>query len=218
MDNVDAGSLQSTSPANVALLVKTSSHLDERNRLLALLGGDGERWHDWSVTTGAVDRVLDRQHIRVGNGLLHEAFDRGGEGFIGVMHEDVGLANLREHVDGFVVVCRQAAWYLRLPRAKTEIRATDLCQHTKATEVQGWTNRKHLSQINVERFDQHRAHIGRHRLIDLEPHDIAKAAAGELSLHGFQQVVSALLDLEVRVARDPKGAGADDFHAGEQCW
>ena len=145
MDNVDAGALECTRPANVPLLVKACGHLDERHCLLALLGGHGERRNDRSIATGAIDRVLDREHIRISNRLLYEALDGGGEGFVGMMHEDVGLTNLREHVDGLVVVCRQAGWDLGLPGAEPEIRAPDLGQHAKTAQVERWTNRKHLA-------------------------------------------------------------------------
>ena len=41
---------------------------------------------------GAVQRLLDRQHVRVGRGLLDEALDAGGERVVGVVHQHVALA------------------------------------------------------------------------------------------------------------------------------
>ena len=55
--------------------------------------------------------------------------------------------------------------------------------------------RQYRVRVDVERVDQHRAHVRRHRLVDLEADDIAEAPARELALDRLEQVARALLDL-----------------------
>ena len=111
-----AGALKGTGPADIALLVEARGYLHQRHGLLALFGGDRQGRHDRGVTAGAVDRVLDRQHLGVGHRLLDEALHRGGEGFVRVVDENIPAADLREHVHGRIVGGDEALRHLGLPR------------------------------------------------------------------------------------------------------
>ena len=44
--------------------------------------------------------MLDRKHVGVVDGLLDEALDRGAEAVVGVVDEDVAVADGGEHVAG----------------------------------------------------------------------------------------------------------------------
>ena len=55
-----------------------------------------ERVDDGGVAGGAVERLLDRQHVRVGRGLLDEALHARGERVVGVVHQHVALAQRGE--------------------------------------------------------------------------------------------------------------------------
>ena len=97
VDDVAAGPLQRPGPLDVRLLVEARLDLDQGHDLLAGLGGVDQRVDDRGVTGRAVERLLDRQHVRVGGGLLDEALHAGGERLVRVVHEHVAVAQRREH-------------------------------------------------------------------------------------------------------------------------
>ena len=72
-------------------------------------------------------------------------------------------------------------------------------------------------RVDVQLAQQQLQHVRAHRVDDLEPHRRPEPAAGQLALEGLQQVfVAVLLDLQVRVARDPEGVALRHLHAGEE--
>ena len=56
----------------------------------------------------------------------------------------------------------------------------------------------------------------RNGLLDLQSHRRLRAALGELLLERLEQVVGAIVDLQVGVARHAEGVVLDDLHAGEE--
>ena len=92
VDDVAAGPLQGARPADVGHLVEAGLHLDQHHHLLAGGGRVDQRVDDRRVAAGAVERLLDGQHVRVGGGLLDEALHAGGERVVRVVHQDVALA------------------------------------------------------------------------------------------------------------------------------
>ena len=104
VDDVHAGLLELARPHDVRGLVEARLHLDEREHLLARLGRVDERLHDGAVAGGAVQRLLDGQHVRVLRGLLEERLHARGERLVRVVHEDVGLADGREDVGAAVLL------------------------------------------------------------------------------------------------------------------
>ena len=79
VDHVAAGVLELACPADVGLLVEARLDLDDHEHLLACLGGVDQGVDDRGVAGGAVERLLDREHVRVGGGLLDEPLDRRTE-------------------------------------------------------------------------------------------------------------------------------------------
>jgi hypothetical protein len=60
--------------------------------------------------------------------------------------------------------------------------------------------------------------VGRHAVLDLEAHDLAKPSLKDLLLDHREQVlglVDHLVDLEVRVPRDLERPPAEHLHPGE---
>ena len=96
VDDVAAGPLQHPGPADVGLLVEAGLHLDQHHDLLAGPGRVDQRVHDRGVAAGAVERLLDGQHVRVGGGLLDEALHAGGERVVRVVDQDVAVAQAGE--------------------------------------------------------------------------------------------------------------------------
>ena len=76
VDHVHAGPLERARPLDVVLLVEARLELDEHGDLLAVLGRARERGDDRRVGAGAVERLLDGEHVRVVGRLLEEPQDR----------------------------------------------------------------------------------------------------------------------------------------------
>ena len=92
--DVHAGALERARPADVALLVEARLELDQDDGLLALLGGADQARHDRRVARRAVDRVLDREHVRVVDGLAGSKRSTDVvEVVVGVVDEEVALAH-----------------------------------------------------------------------------------------------------------------------------
>jgi hypothetical protein len=64
VDHLHAGALEIARPADVGFLVEARLELDQRGDGLAGLGGFGERLDDRRVGLGAIERLLDRDHVR----------------------------------------------------------------------------------------------------------------------------------------------------------
>ena len=97
VDDVHAGAFQISRPANVGGLVEPRLELDDRRHRLAEIGRILERTHDRAVVGGAVERPLDGQDVGIGDGLAQQLHHHV-EGFVGVVHHDVLLADGREAV------------------------------------------------------------------------------------------------------------------------
>ena len=104
VDDVHARLLELGRPGDVRLLVEARGELDERDDLLAGLGGTDERSDDRAVRSrGAVERLLDGEHVGIGDGLVDEGLDAVRERLIGVVDEDVAAIDDLEDVDLAVV-------------------------------------------------------------------------------------------------------------------
>ncbi len=80
--HLNACAFQITCPTNIRLLVEACLQFDKRRYGLSGFGGIHQRAHDRAVIGGAIKRLLDRQHIRVGCGLPQELHNHV-KGFIG---------------------------------------------------------------------------------------------------------------------------------------
>ena len=108
IDDVHPRLLQCLGPVDVHALVEAGLELDQRDRLLAALGGVDQRRDERRVVARAVDGLLDRQHVGVGDGLLDEALDGGGKGDVGVVDEKIAFTHRAEHVGTLVLAAQQA--------------------------------------------------------------------------------------------------------------
>ena len=97
VDHLRAGALQAARLADVGGLVEAGLELDERGHRLARLRRLAERGDDRAVARGAVERLLDRQHVGVERGLVQEAH-HDVEGLVGVVQQHVLLADGGEDV------------------------------------------------------------------------------------------------------------------------
>ena len=217
VDDVDAGLLQRLRPVDVGLLVEAGLQLDHADRLLAAFGGADQGRDQRRVVAGPVHRLLDRQHVGVGDRLLDEALDRGGEGVVGVVDEDVALADRGEHVDRLVVLALQPRLGHRRPGRVAQLGvAGDVGDVPEVGEVEQAVDVVDLAVLEPQGLDQLLAQLRVHPGGDLEPHDLAEAAAADLVLDRLQQVVGLVGDGEVGVAGDAEVAVVEHFDAGEE--
>ena len=93
-----AGAFELAGPRDVGVLVETSLDFHQSQHLLAGMSGVDQGVDDRRVGAGAVQGLLDGQHLRVRGGLRKEGLHGSGEGVIGVMQQDVALADGGENI------------------------------------------------------------------------------------------------------------------------
>ncbi len=218
VDHVGAGAFQLARPDDVRLLVEAGLDLDQDDDLLAALGGPDERLDDRRIARRAVQRLLDRQHVRVVGGLGDEPLDRCGERLVRVVDQDVAGADRGEHVGRLVVVRRHQPWRGdRRPGHGLEVRPVELGDRPQPGQVEHPADVVAVGLAEAQPAEQQRARRRRHRALDLEPDGGAEATPAELLLDRQEEVVGlVLLDLEVGVAGHPEEVVLVDLHAGEQ--
>src|ERR1700704_4368526 len=73
IDDVRARFLELTSPANVGSLIEARAQFHQSGDLLAIIGGLDQRLNYGRITAGAIERNLERQHLRIGGRTLDKA-------------------------------------------------------------------------------------------------------------------------------------------------
>ena len=99
--DLHAGAFEVARPADVGFFVKPRLEFDQRGDRLAGFGRFGKRAHDRAVGRGAVERLLDRDDIRIARRLgqeLHHHVER----FIRVMNDQVLLTDRRKAIAGVI--------------------------------------------------------------------------------------------------------------------
>ena len=97
VDHLHAGALQVARPADVGLLVEARLELDQRGDRLAGFGGLGQRADDRRVLGGAVERLLDRDDVRIARRLMQE-LHHDVERLVGMVDDQVLLPDRGEAV------------------------------------------------------------------------------------------------------------------------
>ena len=95
--DVNAGAFHLPGPDDVVGLVEAGFELDERGDVFAIVGGFGEGFDDGAIAAGAIESLLDGQHVRIAGGLRDE-FDDRREGIVRVVEQDVVLGDFGEDV------------------------------------------------------------------------------------------------------------------------
>ena len=209
-----AGLFEGPRPAEVALFVEARHQLDDDRHLLAAVGGAHERRHHRRVGPGPVERLLDREHVRVVGGLFHEGED-GLEPLVRVVHEEVARV---EHVEDAVGLARSPSTGTGLiPGSR---RAVEPRQFHDAPERMQIEESGHAVQVLVieagEAREQRRQDAAR-AAVDFEAHDVALPAAPQLHLEGFDiRLPAFIVQLQLGVARKAEGRRLEDDLPGEQ--
>ena len=82
---------------NIGGLVEAGAQFHQSGDLLAVVGGLDQRLDDGRITAGAIERNLDREHLRIGRGALDQ-FDNRIETFVGMMQQNILFAHDLENV------------------------------------------------------------------------------------------------------------------------
>ena len=185
---------------------------------LAGLGGVDERLDDRAVTAGAVERLLDGEHVRVGGRLLEERLHARRERLVRVVQQDVAAGDRGEDVGLLGRVARQQADARRRDVLRElQVGPVDALQLEQAAEVERRREAVDLLLGDVELLHEQAERHVVHVVADLEPDRRAEAAAQQLLLERLDEVLGlVLLDLDVLVARDAELVVLEDLHAGEQ--
>ena len=190
--------------------------------MLAVLGGIHQRFDDGAVAAGAVERLLDGQHLWVLGRLPNEVFDRV-ERIEWVMQQHVAGGDRRKNV----VLSTKPGHRPRRVRRHSQLVETDKAQQFEEPgHVEQAVDRVHLAVVlrrmivaGVDLFfvDQCLPQFGMQVRRDFEPHRLAPLPLAQTGFDGPHHVVAFLFQqLEVHVAGDAKFAGRDDLVAAKQ--
>ncbi len=190
VDDVHARVLQRARPLDVGRLVEARLQLDDGRDLLAVLGGADERADDGRVGAGAVERLLDGEHVGI-VGRLRDELDHVLERLVGVLQQDVALGDDAEDV----VVLLQRRHDLRRERLVACTRAGPRARADghEVGQVQRPVEQVDVVGLEAQRRAQEGDHLGGRVVRDLEAHGAAALAPPQLLLDRLEQVVGLVL-------------------------
>ena len=207
-----AGAFQVARPADIGLLVEAGLQLDERGDRLARFRRFRQRRHDGRVRRGAVERLLDRHHVRIARGLAQELHHRI-EGFVRVVDDDVLLADRREAVAAVLADALGEAWIVRL---ELEIRPLQPHELRQVPQAHHALDDEDLVPGHFQLLGHEEAQVLRHRRLDLETDHAAAAALLERRLEQAHQILGLFLHLEIGIADHAERALSLHFVTGKQ--
>ena len=165
VDHLGAGAFEIARPADIGLFVEPRLELDQRGDRLAGFGRFGQRPDDRTSLRGAVERLLDRDHVGIARRLLQE-LHHDIERFIGVMDDQVLLPDRRKAIAALLA---DAFGKTRIVWHEFEIGPIDVRQLDELGDRERAIDQEHLVVGDRERALHEAAQIGRHRGLELQP-------------------------------------------------
>ncbi len=211
-DDVDAGALHRPGPPQVRLLVEARLQFDQGGDVLAVLGRLDQGGDDGAVLRGAVQRLLDRQHVGVARRLTQE-LDHHVEALERVVDQHVLFADGGEDVAAVVAHALRIA---RLVAPELQIRVAAGDQFGQLRQPQHAVDQHHVLRRRLKFADDEVAQIGGHGRLDLHAHHRAQTALLQRLLELQNQILGLFLDLDVAVADQAQHALFLDVASGEQ--
>ena len=208
--------LQALGPVDVGLLVEACLQLHDRHHLLAAPRRLEQQVHQDRLRAGAVDGLLDRQHIGVVHRLAQQLHHRL-EALEGVVHQHVTLAQALEHRTLRALAARQALRPGPLVGREAQVVGIGLIDqlvqphqvHRPVDVVERGVGQAELLQKELAQF----LGAGGHHL---EPDRLAEVARRQRGTQRLAQVDHVVVDVEVGVARHAELRKGLDGAAGEQ--
>ena len=213
VDDLRAGLLQIAGPLDVAGLVEPGLQLDDDRNVLAGLAGPDQSRDDLAVAAGPVQRLLDRQHIRIGRGLLDQMDDRV-EALVWVHQQHIGGGDLGEQIAVFPEGRRR---HLRPAGLAMVSQIVPHREPQEVLQIGRAVNRDHLPIGHAEPIDQQSAKRVSGPDIQLQADDAAATPGLEHRLHLGEQVERLLVvDGDVGIAGDAEYRRVANRAAGEE--
>ena len=219
VDDVDARLLQRPRPADVRALVEARLELDQADRLLAALGGPDERRHERRVVATCGTRsCLIARTSGSSTACSTKRSTEVDERVVGVVDEDVALADRGEHVGRSSSSPCRRGWVTGVhggSRSSVKPGSSAICQRSLRSSRPAIVVDLRAPRRAAPRTSCWRR-AGLMPALDLDAHDLAEAAPAQLGLDRLEEVVGLVGDLEVGVARDAEDAVVEDLHAREE--
>lgn len=211
--HVCAGPLERLAPPDVALLVEARLDLHQTHHRLARLCRPDQSRNDQGVAARSVDRLLDGDHVGIVRGPVDELGDARSKVVERVVHQQVAFTDDGEHVG--VLTGAQTGVDTRLPRRAGQPGGSTVDDVPQGGEVHERRYAHHAveGRPQMRAQDAHRVAIGRR--LDLQADHVAEPPRAHLCLHGAEQIVRLVRDVEVGIPCDAKQHAGGDVHAGE---
>lgn len=200
VDDIHARALKRFGPVDVALFVKAGLQFHDGRHLLAAASRLDEALDDGRVAAAAVQRLLDRHHLRIARGAVDEG-KHPREFFIGMEKQHVALAQRRKEVVFRIENFRRSHAVGHVLQART----VDEAQIHEFREGERTAHLVNLAGLHVDVIEQEVLQTDRHAALEFQAHGRTEAALLDVVAHGFEKVVGLVLfNFRVGIARDPE--------------
>ena len=215
--DVDAGPLELACPLDVVRFVEARLELDEDGDLDTALGSTDQTADDRTVTTGAVERHLDRLDLGVDGSLRDERLNAGREALVRMVDHHGPMSHDVEDRTVGLLGGKDPSGGDRRPRLVFEVGALEIEELPQEAQVERCPMKRDVVHREFEFADEQFEHFGADVVGHLETHGLVEPAAAELHLDGFEEIVGLLLfQGEVGVSTDPERRPVLDDHPDEQ--
>ena len=208
-----AGVLQPGSDVDIFRLVKTRTQLHHHRHLLPRAGGGNQHIRQGRIGTGTIQRLLDRQHIRIFRRLADKIHYRGKR-LERMVEQHITAPDHTEYIGRLFNPARHARRKGRIFQIGPLHRIIDRQQAIQIHRP------GHLIQVILmqrELLYQVMRHLIRTIIGHLQTHCVAVLPGGQLALQRQTQILDLLLlHKQITVARQAKLKTARGLHAGEQ--
>src|SRR6185295_9217124 len=213
IDDMRADFLQLCSPIDVCLFIKPRHQFNYYGHFFAIARSLEQRLHEFGVGSGPVDRLLDRNHVRVSSRLLDEA-DHGPERLEGMMQQDVPFAHRCKEIRHLGQCRREACDEAR----EFQIWAINPVRNLhQADQIDRAVYLVEILSAEIELLQQKIRNSGRAQIGHFKAHRIAEMSLWQFALQRQAQILDFFfVNEQVAIARDAELVAALHFHAGEQ--
>ena len=151
VSDMHARIFQLARPQNVARLIKACPQFNQHRYLLATLCGADETGNEWAITRGAIQALLDANHLGVGSRVLNEFLHRALERFVRVMQQNVASANGCKDI---CVIIIQASRRQRCHARPVQIRKVGVGNFVQGTVVHQTFGFVDIIRIHLQFFHE----------------------------------------------------------------
>ena len=208
VDDMDAGFFEAASPGDIICFVEAGFEFDDGGDLFAIADGIHERADDSGVAASAVEGLFDGEDLRISGGLF-EKIDYAGEVFVGVMNEDIALADDREEIIGTAKGRGDGGDERFIAEFWGVITFTD-CH--EAHRVQRAIDQVEIILLEVESFEEELGDFGGASVIEFEANGGAFSSIMEFVFDRLEEVAGVgFVDIELTISGDAEVPESENF-------